>query len=296
MNSSLVSTHILPLFAVAMGLWAPVVQGQTTTAPKAQAVSLRVNFVPVGDFPVSGAIIKNGFPVMVTPPPSELVPTPISIKMGKEYKSFALGMNAPSEQCTLAWGSEVDVLMQKGEQYDHYVKVKLPEVKEDVTVFLLRNQPSRDWQKEPSTVVFRNGVESFPLGSVRVINFSSVALQVTVGETKGTIAPKSMKVIPTPGSQGGNVFFPYQVSAKLNGADRILANTAASYDQKSRMNLVMYDRDGKSEIKLEGDDQPVKVVKYFELPYTAPVAPTAPVAAPAPAMSPAAPVTSAGAR
>lgn len=280
MNPFLTLARSLPLLAISVGICASAALGQEATSSKTPETSLRVNLLPVGDFPVSGAVIKNGMPVVVTPPPSELIPAAVSIKVGKDYQSFALSMNSPTKQWALTSGSEVDVLAEKDGQYSHYLKVRLPEVKEDVTVFMLRNQQSRDWQKEPATFVFKNGIETFPLGSVRLINFSSAPLQVKIGEVKGIIAPKSQKVIPAPGMQGGNVFFPYQISVKINGVERSLANTATSYDAKSRMNLVAYDRDGKSEIRQEGDDQPVKLVKYFELPYSAP-APVAPVPNPA---------------
>lgn len=228
---------------------------------------------------MSGVVMKNERPVMVEPWPTELVPTPVFVKCGKEYKSLSLGMNSPTEPWRRPSGSVVDLLAEKDGKYTSYAKVQLPEGKEDVTIFMLRNQQSQDWQKEPYVMVFKNGIETFPLGSVRLINFSSVPLAVTIGDAKNIISPKSVKIFPNPGTKSESVLFAYQISARINGAVQSLANTAISYDKKSRINFLVYDRDGKSEVKLEGDDQPVKVVKYFELPYTSPDGPETPKSA-----------------
>jgi len=240
---------------------------------------LKMNLVPVGDFPVSGAIIKNGFPVMVNPGPTELVPNPLYAKDGKDYKSLSIIMNSPSASWTRPSGSVVDILTKKDDKYSTYLSVTLPDSPEDVTVFMLRHTPSNDWRETPRAVILKNGIESFPLGSVRVVNFSSVPLQATVGETVLTVPSKSFKIFPNPGKQGDSIFFQYEITGTIGGADRQLANTAVSYDKNSRMNLVAYDRDGKSEIKIEGDNQPVKVVKYFELPVQPAPAPAGSAAA-----------------
>lgn len=273
------SARILPFaWIAAYSIAVPAAPAQESAKPDAKKETfLRVNLLPVGDFPVTGAIIVNDRPVVIMPKPSELIPNPVFLKKGKDYLPLNIGLNAPSAPVRRPIGSTLDIMTRKDDgNYDGYVTVTLPEGKEDTTVFLLRNKESRSWLDTPRTIVFKNGVESFPLGSARLINFSTVSLRATVNDKDYIVPPKSFKVIADLAKQGGETYCTYAIVAKIGERNLTLANTAVAFDAPSRMNLLMYDRDGKSEIRQEGDDRPVKIVKYFELPYVPPPDPSAP--------------------
>ena len=245
--------------------------GQESPKKMDDTKRVRVSLIPVGDFPVSGAIIVNDRPVMVDPDPSELVPTPIYVKVKKKYKSMNLIMNSPSESWYLPAGGVIAVLNEAQEETGKYFSVKLSDAQEDLSVFLLRNQESKSWLDRPRTVIVKNGLSSFPLGSVRIINFSQQTVIAMIGKKRYSLKPQSIKVVRDLTSKNDHVIFPYRMVAKFKNKNYRLTNTAVKFNKKSRMNLIIYNRDGKSKIKLEGDDRPIKVVKYFELPYKAPL-------------------------
>lgn len=253
---------------VLLGPWASGQEIPTNTDGKKQFQ--RVTLLPVGDLAVGGAKVVNGAPVPVNPKPSELVPNPLFVKEDKEYKALSLRMNSPSNSWRLPSGGLLNVLTQKDGQYANYAAIKLPDGKEDVTVFMLRNKQSKSWTDSPETLVFKNGIESFPLGSARLINFSRVPIMAGIGKQKILIPPHDFRVVNDPGSDGKNIFFPYQIVSKINNQEYKVASSAVSYDKQSRINFLFYERDGNSEIKMEGDERPLKFVQYFELAYKAP--------------------------
>lgn len=277
------TTTFLLAWTAMFGIWISPANGQDKDKDSERKTKfLRVNLLPVGDFPVTGAIIVNDRPVVVMPKPSELIPTPVFVKDEKEYKSLNLNMNSPTAPWRRPCGSVIDLLTRKDGEYHSYMSITLPEEKEDATIFMLRNEQSKDWTAKPRAVVFKNGIESFPLGSARMINFSSVTLRAAIGKKTYLVPPKTSKIFTDLETAGESVAFMYEISATIKNHNYTIANTAVSYDKQSRVNLVVYDRDGKSEIRQEGDDRPVKLVKYFELPYQPP---TEPATAPTPPSS-----------
>jgi len=143
----------------------------------------------------------------------------------------------------------------------------------DLTVFLVRSPGSGSWRTPPKSFVFKNDTLSFPPGSVRFINLSSNPVKALIsGKVFGLAATAdnpTFKIIPVSCKQ--NVL-EYQIIGGVKGKAIPLANTATTFYVGSRLNIVVYDGDGKDSA---GD---MRICTFNELLAQKPLAPKSAVA------------------
>ena len=150
----------------------------------------------------------------------------------------------------------------KDDKKEGFVRVEIPEKDEDLTVFLTRNPATGSWRVRPTAHVMRNGLEAFPLNSVRVINFCRLPIKISTNDKVFELASQGTRVVPLEPSEQG--ILRYKVAVNSEGNLFIVADTATTYPMSGRINLVAYESDGKDK------RQPVRVLNYFELPYRPP--------------------------
>jgi hypothetical protein len=198
-----------------------------------------------------------------------------------EFKVCVLVLNTPVDPISHPGNTELNLYMDKSDANDSkkeaYIKIPLPKEKVDLTIFLLRNPESGNWRIKPRAVPFKNDVVTFPLNATRVINFSKAAIRVKVGASTFDLGVSESRIVPYPTVSQGTL--EYKLGTKTKEGFLLFAESADSYYPGTRMNLVIYDSDGK---KRRG---PVEYVSFFERVRQTP-APAAAASANLPATSP----------
>lgn len=222
----------------------------------------RISLIAVGDPPSPEYSIADGKRVLGKTLEDDYPPSLLYMKDKSEFKQVCLGLNFPTEPVRHPGGDSLVLFDSKNDKKESFLRVEVPAVNEDLTVFLVRNSATRSWRQKPVAKVLRNGLEAFPLNSLRVINFSRLQIKVNAHQKAFAVEPKETRLVPLPPAEQG--ILPYKVAVEVDGKLFMVTDSAITYPMNGRINLVAYEADGKNK------DQPIRVMNYFELPYRAP--------------------------
>jgi hypothetical protein len=249
------------VFAVAL-LGNPVSAQTPSDATKSDAPRPRISLIAVGDPPSPEYSIQDGKRVLGKTVEDDYPPSLLYVKDKSEFKQVCLGLNFPAEPIRHPGGEHFVLFESKEEKKESFLRVAVPAANDDLTVFLVRNNATGSWRQKPVARVFRNGLDAFPLNSLRVLNFSRLQIKVNALQKAFSVDSKESRVIPLPPSEQG--ILPYKIAVEVEGKLFMVADTAITYPMNGRINLVAYESDGNDK------RQPVRVLNYFELPYRAP--------------------------
>lgn len=226
----------------------------------------RISLIAVGDPPAPQYDIIGSKRVLKSVGESEYPPSLLYIKnKKKEFKEVSLGLNSPARPLRHPGGAKLAFYEGKNDEMESFINVPIPNVAEDLSIFLLRSHATKSWRKKPSSFVFKNGLLSFPKNSVRVINFSRLPAKVLVGKKLINLKARGSRTVSlAPAEQG---ILPFKIGVMVRDKTSMIAETALTYSKNARLNIVIYEADGHDKRK------PVKYMTYFELPYQAPVKP-----------------------
>lgn len=206
-----------------------------------------ISLLAIGDRPeITLTATKTG-DFYNKPPESEVPPGKLFVKDKNEFKVFVLGLNTPVNPISHPGNTELKLYMDQSEVNDSkkeaYIKIPLPKEKVDLTVFLLRNPESGNWRTKPRALPFKNDLVSFPLNATRVINFSSTAIRVKIGASIFDLGASESRIVAYPTASQG--ILEYKIGTKAKEGFQQIADSANSYFPGTRMNLIVYDSDGK---------------------------------------------------
>jgi len=247
---------IIP-FCMLTGSFVGLLLGQET--PGLEKNKVTISLVAVGDLPPIKYKATDRGPVFIDPPVEDFPPPILYVKNVTKPDGFdqlQLGLNTPISPIVHPGGKVMHIYEDKADALipeksgiaikECYLKVALADEKVDLTVFLMRSPSSKSWRTPPKSFVFKNDTVSFPPGSVRMINLSSNPVKALIsGTVLGLAAPTdnlSFKVITVSCKQH---VLNYQIIGGVNGKAVPLANTATSFYDGSRLNIVVYNADGK---------------------------------------------------
>jgi len=175
-----------------------------TANPKKQSEKhSTVSLVPVGS-PSLVKWLKEGKSQKATQmhpraqPPKDIYLVGGLKKGGKKAEALNLSLNTPTKRIPLQsqnWKLIHRVVTEKDKtQSKTYIEGTLPESKGDYSIFLSRKAGKKNW-KNPNYRVLSDDVKRFPLGAVRILNFSPFKILVTVNSKNvGILAPNKSLV------------------------------------------------------------------------------------------------------
>lgn len=223
----------------------------------AQEGSKKITLVAVGDAPeITLSRKENEGEVYNEVPASEQPPAQLCVKVKNEYKNFYLRLNSPVETVEYPKSGALDLYQsetdadtaESKDRKEPYVSIPLPKERATLTVFLLRNPATKDWRKSPLAFPLKDDLQSFPLNATRVINLSTAPVKVMLGAMTFDLASHANRIVPYP-TDATNGVLDYKIGATIKGQNLMIANLSKSYYAGTRMNLVIYDADGKQRKK-----------------------------------------------
>jgi len=274
MRTSIMLNFRATLLVTAFG--ASLCAGNAQTAPAASGtpdsskkVEPRVSLVAIGDPPSPDYTVKGDRRQLSVTPESEYPPTPLYVKIKGEFKPVSLGLNTPAETLKSPGGGNMELFGTKDGTGPAFATVPIPPNPEDLTIFFVRNGTTKSWRLQSLFEVYENGLKAFPKDSVRIMNFARVPVRVQTMEGQWFEVPAfsqgnhtNTRLVPLPHSEQG--IFSYRAAVLGKEGPIPIADTATTYPVDARINLVIYEADGRDK------HQPVKVAVYFELPFKDP--------------------------
>lgn len=249
------SSSIVSLGLFVAGLVVPL---QAQEKPAASKSEVRISLLAIGDLPPIKYIATAKGPVWVEPPKEDFPPPLLYVKDSSKDGGFfklQLGLNTPMPPITHPGGKVMRLFEDKDAAVatedpsapkDCYLNVPLPDAKVDLTVFLVRNPGSKSWRTTPKSYAFMSDLVTFPPDCVRVINFSSFPVRAKVAGAVLDLGPaggdSSVKIAKVACKDH---VLTYQIGAVIKGQPVVLANTATSFYDSSRLNMAVYAGDGK---------------------------------------------------
>lgn len=219
--------------------------------------SKKISLVAVGDLPAITLTLTGDKGVVYDAAvASEQPPAQLFVKVKNDYKKFHLQLNCPVEAVEYPKGDVLNLYQSEADadtsdtngRKDPYVSIPLPKEQRQLTVFLLRNPATKDWRQKPLAFPLNDDLNSFPRNATRVANLSSVPVRVMLGATIFDLMPHANRVVPYP-TQAANGVLDYKIGVTIKGQNMMISNFSKSYYAGSRMNLVIYDTDGKQRKK-----------------------------------------------
>ncbi|MFM7181399.1 MAG: hypothetical protein ACKO2G_08050 [Verrucomicrobiales bacterium] len=231
---------------------------------KVEEVQTRISILAIGDAPQPRFEFRDDRRHLLETPAADSPPGEVLVrqKKGKEesFNAVPLGLNSPTGYITYR-GERNLVLFREDAAKKRYefARIALPEMRDDLTLLLLRNRTSKSWEKEPRVYYFDNGLGAFPNDSVRVINLSAVTVRARINEgTTFDLAAGGHKIIGIPRKDQG--ILSYRVAAVAEEKIFPLVDTATTTMPDTRFNLIVYATDS-------GNPRtPVDIASYFERP------------------------------
>lgn len=222
---------------------------------------VRVTVLAIGDRPEITLTTTEKGSSYDKPPEGEVPPDQLFVKDDKDdFKMFSLLLNTPGEPILHPGGAVLKLFANKSDAADPakkpYVDVPLPSENVDMTVFLLRDAKKKNWKGSPNARPFKNDTVSFPMNSLRVINFSATVIRVKIDEAIFDLQSFESKFLAYPPNSLGYAI--YQIGGKVKGEPLLIADSAINYYPDTRLNMVIYDSDGKE------PGNPIRHVTYFE--------------------------------
>lgn len=248
---------VLMFCAAMLGVVTPLTaQKPVGETPK----KIRVSLLAIGDLPPIKYKDTDKGPVFIEPPKEDVPPPLLFVKSKDKSEGFDqlnLGLNTPMQAIEYPGGKPLVIYEDKesakasessgSDGKKPFLVLAMPEGATDITVILARNLQSKSWRTPPRVYAFKNDIASFPADSVRVINLSSHPVKGRLGgnrnfDLKPTSNELSSLILP---ANAEKRVLPYQIAGGVDGKAVILANTATSFYPGSRLNIVIYDGDGK---------------------------------------------------
>lgn len=250
-----ISRHLFLLAALSTSLLA-----QEKPLPR------QLRFLPVGDMPPFRQEIRDGVSYELDAEPGSIPPRQLEINLGEEKSiTTSLTLGSFSESFLVPSGAMTLTIQKKeGEALSKWHEVALPETG-NLAVLLWRDPKVKTWAAARS-VVLSDGIDTFPAGSVRLINLLPT-------QVKFSFADKSieLKASSTKTEVLSAATTPVQISAQdASGAWHVVYQSAITQNTGERGNIILYRADG------ESPRTPIKVLNLRER------APTIPVKKPTP--------------
>lgn len=219
---------------------------------------VRISLLAVGDLPPIEYLDTDKGPVWVEPQKEDFPPPILYVKASSKGGGFAqlqLGLNTPMPPIKHPGGNVMRIFEDKdaalaGQQdpaaKESYLNVPLPDAKVDLTVFLVRNPDSKSWRTPPKSYAFKSDLVTFPPDCVRLINFTSHPVRAKISDAVVSLGPaggdSSVKIVK---AASKDHVISYQIGAVIKGEPVMLANTATSFYDGTRLNMAVYMGDGK---------------------------------------------------
>lgn len=248
------------LHAIAFSILTP----PALPAQEAEEVKTRISILAIGDPPQPRYIFRDDRRHLLETPVTEYPPAEVLVreKRGKaeSFKPVPLGLNSPTGYIT--YRGEPTLLLFRQEETggrSQFARIALPALRDDLTLFLLRNPDSKSWEREPKVYYFDNGLSAFPNDCARLINLSSFPVRASINQaTPIEIISGGSKLVSIPRSEQG--ILTYRMAAMVEGQLYPLVDTATTTMPDTRFNLIVYNADS-------GDRRsPVNLTSYFERP------------------------------
>jgi hypothetical protein len=255
-----------PLIPIASAVLAATIS-MAAHAQQAERVETRISLLAIGDPPQPRYEIRDDRRHLLETAAADYPPPQVVVreKNGEReaFKTVPLGLNTPTGYVTYR-GERNLVLLREDEEggRSEFASLTIPPLRNDLTIFLMRNRRSNSWAEAPDARFFDNGLEAFPNDSVRLINLSTVPIraQVNDGRVRQINAGQSA-VVRIPRSDQG--VLSYRVAAVVEDEVFPLIDTATTTMPDTRFNLITYNSDG-SDARM-----PVNITQYFERPQQA---------------------------
>lgn len=226
----------------------------------------QLRFLPVGDMPPFRQEIRDGVSYELDAEPGSIPPRQLQINLGEEKSVLtSLTLGSFSESFLVPGGAmTLQIQKKEGEELSKWHDVALPETG-NLAVLLWRDPKVNTWAAARS-VVLADGIDTFPAGSVRLINLLPTRLKFSFADKTLELAASSARIETLTAATT-----PVQISAMdAAGAWRVVYQSAITQNTGERGNIVLYRADG------EAPRTPVKVLNLRER------APTAAVKKPTP--------------
>jgi hypothetical protein len=253
---------ILPATLIAS--WFTAMAALPLPAQEDSEIQTRISILAIGDPPQPRFEFRDDRRHLLETPVSEYPPAEVLVreKRGNKesFKAVQLGLNSPTGYITYR-GERNLILFREdaGKTRSEFASIALPELRDDLTLLLLRNRGSKSWEKEPKVYYFDNSQAAFPNDSLRMINLSSVPIRARINEgTVFELAAGGKKVVRIPRTDQGIVG--YQIAAVADGRLHPLIDTATTTMPDTRFNLIIYNSDSGNR------RMPVDIASYFERP------------------------------
>ena len=254
--------RIVSVFLLASLPWA--LAAVPSVAQEAEEIQTRISLLAIGDPPQPRFEFRDDRRHLLETPASDSPPGEVLVrqKKGKEesFKAVPLGLNSPTGYITYRGERNLVLFREDADKKrSEFARIALPELRDDLTLLLLRNRASKSWEKEPMVYYFDNSLTAFPNDSVRVINLSSLAIRARINDgTAFDLAAGGHKIIGIPRKDQG--ILSYRIAAVADGTLFPLVDTATTTMPDTRFNLIVY-------ATSPGNPRtPVDIASYFERP------------------------------
>lgn len=227
-----------------------------------EEVQTRISVLAIGDPPLPRYEMRNDMRHVLETPAAEHPPGRLYVRNrdrdGESFKELTLGINIPMGYITYRGQRKLVLYRDDGDSgKTEFTSLELPELRDDLTVFLLRERRSRSWLQRPTVRYFDNSQAAFPNDSVRLINLSSVPVLASInGDQPRRLAAGRSVVVRIPRQEQG--VLAYKVAAEIEEQLQPLLDSAITTMPDTRFNLVIYDSDGAHA------RSPVNIAFYFE--------------------------------
>ncbi|NWK56571.1 hypothetical protein HW115_13195 [Verrucomicrobiaceae bacterium N1E253] len=123
--------------------------------------------------------------------PEAALPSALSLMAGSSSQDVKLRLNVPSPRYVFTSSA---FRLMKGKT-ETYTSVRMPEKGGAYSLFLTQNEEKKSWMA-PSLFIVPDGLDVFPSGSLRVVNVSTLPLEIHLGdELVKTLEPQSWHVL-----------------------------------------------------------------------------------------------------
>jgi hypothetical protein len=231
---------------------------------KSELTKKRISVLAIGDPPQPRFVIRDDRRHLLDTAPSDHPPAEILVREkrggNESFKAVPLGLNSPTGYITYRGEPKLVLLRENGSgERDEFANIALPDLRNDLTIFLLRNRTTKSWASSPSVHYFDNGLEAFPNDSVRLVNLSTVPIRAQINDAR--VFPLEVgrsTIVRIPRQDQG--ILSYRIAALVDEKVHPLIDTATTTMPETRFNLIIYNSDG------DGAQRPVNIASYFERP------------------------------
>lgn len=231
---------------------------------KSDPVEKHISVLAIGDPPQPRFVIRDDRRHLLDTAPSDHPPAEILVreKRGKNesFKTLPLGLNSPTGYITYRGERNLVLLRQdSGGDRSEFANIALPELRNDLTILLLRDRKTKSWATPPMVHYFDNGIEAFPNNSVRLVNLSTVPIRAQVNNDRVIqLNVGRSTIVPIPARDQG--ILSYRIAAVVDDKIHPLIDTATTTMPDNRFNLITYNSDGSDA------QMPINIASYFERP------------------------------